>query len=293
MSMTYGALATVDRRTILAAATKVKPLPVSVEVLAVLVNVPSVEMKDVVEVITFDAALTAAVLRSANSVVSGPARPIVTVREAVVRIGLASTLAFAMANSIGNDMRRSIDCYELDGDDLWIHSVTTMLAAEEIRARVPTLPPGVVTAALLHDFGKLVMDEALDERNTKLMVQERRGWDGSEIDLERSLFGVDHAQVGGAVAAHWALPEILVEGMRFHHTPVGALSAAAPVVAVADLVADTIREREHTKPEDVQPVDLDPLDSLFERLCLDSTEFEEIVTVTSDKFAQVAPRFLS
>ena len=71
----------------------------------------------------------------------------------------------------------------------------------------------------MHDIGKLLLgrhvgQEKVDEiRNT--VHQENLTF----IEGEQKLLGTDHAEVGGAIARHWSLPEPLVAAIELHHNP--------------------------------------------------------------------------
>ena len=63
-------------------------------------------------------------------------------------------------------------------------------------------------------------------------------------NAERSVIGMDHAQIGAHVLEHWGLPDALVMAVRHHHRPAGAAGHAAQplvdVVHIADAVASML-----------------------------------------------------
>jgi HD-like signal output (HDOD) protein len=277
----------VDRSAILDAAARVEPLPVSVTRLASLVNDDRTDIREIVEVITFDPLLTGALLRASNSVTSATARQISTVHEAVVRVGLASVLSLAMAHAISPRLRKSVPGYGLEAGDLWTHAVSATLAAEEIRTRAPAAGPAAVTAALLHDLGKLVLAEALTPNLVALIRRAAEQDHASLPSVEREVFGMDHAEVGGIVAQQWNLPEPIVDGVAFHHDPSNGTTVIPRVTALADLVANRMRDIERG----VEPGELEDVGDSWQCLALDPDDFDDIVAAAIKRYQVLAPRF--
>jgi HD-like signal output (HDOD) protein len=82
-----------DLEKVLRATDELEPLPPTVARLAALIADPEIETREIVEIVAFDPALTGALLRCANSAASAATTQIVTIRNAVVRLGRASVLS--------------------------------------------------------------------------------------------------------------------------------------------------------------------------------------------------------
>ena len=80
-------------------------------------------MLDIVETISLDQSLTAAVLRQANSAASGNRVRIGTVRDAVVRLGMNMVLSIALSGHLSKQMTKAVPEYGLGAGELWKHSV--------------------------------------------------------------------------------------------------------------------------------------------------------------------------
>ncbi len=196
------------------------PMPASVARLAGIVGDPESNAAGIAQVIEFDQALTANVLRLANSAWSGAQRHIDTVRDAVLRLGGARILELAVGQHIAGPMSQRCNGYELGEYELWRHSVAAALAAERLgRFTSKPVPGSAFTAALLHDIGKLVLNRHINRNllgQIYAMMDERRI---PYLQAERELFGTDHAEVGGHVARHWKFPDVLVHAIERHHDP--------------------------------------------------------------------------
>jgi putative nucleotidyltransferase with HDIG domain len=117
---------------------------------------------------------------------------------------------------------------------LRLHGVAVQRAAERlVRVTRPGDPGRVLTAALLHDAGKLALACAHDDYAHQI---DAAGTPEERVAREREAFGTDHAQVGAALARRWGLPEPLAAAIEHHHEPVNGNPAAA-LVRLADMLA--------------------------------------------------------
>jgi putative nucleotidyltransferase with HDIG domain len=104
------------------------------------------------------------------------------------------------------------------------------------RTSVPVRPEAV-TAALLHDVGKVLLDEALDASH---LARLRDAWTRQaqpRLDAERDVLGIDHAALGGLIVAHWGLPASVVDAVTRHHAPSESPTPTCDTVHLANGVA--------------------------------------------------------
>ena len=219
----------------------IESMPAAVTRLASLIDDPTADAAAIGRVLELDARLTGDVLRLANSAWSQPTRPILTVRDAVKRIGAAVILKLAVGARTAAQLRSPSEAYELGEGELWRHSVAAALAAERLQGYASVAIPGAAfTAALLHDVGKVPLNRRLGDSGL------RRLW--SLVDVggitplaaERQLLGTDHAEAGAAIARQWGLPDVLAEAIGAHHDPDSEPTPVSDAVHVANLVAKFI-----------------------------------------------------
>lgn len=228
----------IDLQQLEKAANALEPLSQSATRLAALSAQANWTMPQVVEIIRLDQVLTARLLRVANSALLGARSPILTVKDAVVRLGIGQVVSLAIGQDVQGRMQAAIPEYGLLEGDLWRHSVAAALAAEAAPGFCAArIPPESFTAALLHDFGKLIIARQTRRELFGFLqaARELAGLPGSEA--EREILEVHHGELGGLVAQHWGLPEGIVLGAIFHHNPADGHHIVCDVTHLANVVA--------------------------------------------------------
>jgi putative nucleotidyltransferase with HDIG domain len=220
---------------------QIKMLPPAPRVLGrllVLLNDPDGHASQIVELISFDPALTAKVLQRCNSAAFGLAGSVSNLDEAVTLLGF-NAIYRLVAMSISEELLGASQAgYGIGSGELWEHSVTTAVAARVIVRKVGGEENVVFTAALLHDIGKLVLGSFLEGCRQSVLSQ--TGSSGlSFLEAEKTVLGVDHAEIGGRVLEEWKFPENLVSAVRHHHDPAQARphEQLAAYVHLGDLIA--------------------------------------------------------
>lgn len=186
--------------------------------------------------ISLDQGIVAKVLRLANSPFYGLPRRVTLISEAVAIIGWRSVRNLALAAGLA----RSFDVSRCPGFDLrayWRHSLACALCAEAL-ARAKGQDGGLAFGCgLLHDLGRVALASAVPEDYAQAL--RRQSDEGARLfEAEHACLGLDHADVGGALARQWLLAPALVDSVALHHQPPEDGSAPlADLVHVADCVA--------------------------------------------------------
>ena len=222
---------------ILTVAETLPPLPSSVVKLAAVVANDDSDIDDVVEVLREDPGLVTSLLSEANSAASASASEITTIEAALVRLGLARVLALSCNKTIGPQAVRALQSYRLPTGALWRHSVIASYVAEVVFRKLGgAVGPDVVTSTLLHDIGRVVLNDALDRDR---LAQISRYI--TVEDAEQELLGVDHAEVGKVLLDLWGLPSVITEAVGAHHRPRYAMDDPATVVSLASHLANEVQ----------------------------------------------------
>ncbi len=224
-------------------------LPVNPDTPVTLLKVlddPTVGADALLPTVECDVNLTAGLLRICNSCLFAGNREIGSVREALVRVGNLNFARIAFIVCLEPVFSREMTGYGMGSNDLWHHSLAVAYASSRfaVEMGVERLKERAFTAGILHDIGKLVMDEAIAERSSD---------DPSphfEPEMERGLMGMDHAETGGGILDDWQLPTEVVDAVRHHHDEDYAGNNLEIIRAVhaADRVVNVAHG--HLKPSD-------------------------------------------
>lgn len=231
----------IDVDTLIRSAYALAPLPSSVTRLAAIIAGDDWSPEEIEEVINLDPALTANLLRLANSAAFGSRRGITSVRQAVVRLGVGSVLSLAVGASVQSRVDRPVPEYGLSSGEMWRHAVVSALVAEHARRYCSAeIPQEAYTAALLHDIGKLIVARFLGTEVRELLRHARERGHLSAVEAESEVVGVHHGEIGGLVAQHWELPESIVHGIQHHHAPEEGPTVVGHVVHLSNALAHRI-----------------------------------------------------
>jgi putative nucleotidyltransferase with HDIG domain len=200
---------------------------------------PNSSLSQIVEAIRYDPPLTAELLRLCNSAYYGVSRQIESLDDAVRLLGTTKVFQLAMAAYARTMLGGAQEGYGLPAGALWTHSVTVAIAARCLARRMGVPQAGLLfTAGLLHDCGKVVLNEFV-RREYAQIVRRVTEEHLSFSEVEQQVLGYTHAEVGARLAETWKLPPSLVECIRYHHEPedVAAAQPAVDAVHLADVVA--------------------------------------------------------
>ena len=192
----------------------------------------------IVELITYDPALTAKVLQRCNNAAAGLAEPVHYLPDAVTRLGFNEIYRLVAVVIGKSTLGAAQQGYGMLTGELWRHSVVAAVAAKVVALTLGEDENLAFTAALLHDIGKLVLSPSV--ARTYPAVSRAIALSGhSFLEAEKSIIGVEHAEVGGRVLARWNFPDNLVQAVWHHHDPIQArpYEQLAACVYVADMIA--------------------------------------------------------
>jgi|TARA_B100002003_G_scaffold237722_1_gene255140 HD-like signal output (HDOD) protein len=288
-----------DQQALIGATKELEPLPPTVHQLAAIASRRDWSAMEAEEVISMDPALAGKLLGLANSVASASRVEIVSIRDAVVRMGIGAALAMVTATAVSARTRLALPQYRLAEGELWRHSVSTSIAAQALPSfcSVP-IPPESFTAALMHDLGKLVISRFVGGSLLKRLDRVRDDGAHTPIEAELEVLGVHHAELGGLIAEGWRLPAGIVKGIMYHHTPDEGGALVCDAVHVANVIAkqvgrDQTREDADHADGDIGPdeadgeLELELCPGSLERLGMTSHTLERCSHTVADRLEQV------
>ena len=199
---------------------------------------PKTSALDVADAISQDPALTARVLRIANSAIYGFPQKISTIHHCIVILGFANIRNIIITSSVFDKFPTKSTNSQFDREGFWEHSLACAITSKMIAKRLGMKKGDEAFIwGLLHDIGKVVLDTYFTfEFNSVIeLIKEK---DLHIRDAEEQVFGFDHATVGGIVAEKWNLPTVLIKAIRFHHYPSHANESTrmATIAHIADIL---------------------------------------------------------
>ena len=203
----------------IAAAGDLPTLPLIALQVSRLASNPLSGMSEIVRIIRNDPPLTAKILRVANSAFYGMPRRIESLNMALVVLGMRELNNLVTCITVMKTFPPVNGSQLFDRRGFWEHSAGCGEIARVIATRLHLRLHGVeFTAGLLHDVGKIILEQYLhDEFMAAVSLASNEGL--TSIEAERRTIGVDHCEIGAWLAEKWSLPPSIVEGIRYHHQP--------------------------------------------------------------------------
>jgi putative nucleotidyltransferase with HDIG domain len=221
----------------------IQPIPqVALKILR-LINEEDHDIKELTEEIRQDQVICAKTLKFCNSAIFGCIKKIDSLDHALAFLGFKNLVKLAISTLMGDFYGRSDSGYSLCKGGLYHHAVGTAIISEKLANLTAKVKPGLAyTAGLLHDIGKVVLDQYIASAYPlfyRQLFEEETDFSSAEI----TNLGIDHTQVGSDLALSWSLPDSLIDTIRHHHKPENAVrySELTHVVYLADLLMSRFR----------------------------------------------------
>lgn len=172
---------------------------------------------EVVSIISTDQALVSTLLKLVNSAFYGFSRRITTLKQAITLLGFKSVRNVVVnCGVVGIFRKRTFNNHYRFR--LWDHSVCCAVAARILaEMKGYRAKEEAFTAGLLHDIGKVVIDQYAPKDSAAIMRRVEAGAEPRAAEIE--VLGVDHTEVGAWIAERWHLPKTLCWVIEHHHDP--------------------------------------------------------------------------
>lgn len=187
-----------------------------------IVDDPGISTSSLGKLIATDQALTAKVLKIANSPFYGFPRKISTIEFAIIVLGYDALKEIVISTSLVSSLQDNSDSY-FDKKAFRDHAIACGIMARRLARDLSYRVTGeVFVGGLLHDMGVSILHRHFGDEYRRI-VGIVRETELTFVEAEESVLGVTHAEVGSWIAEQWNLPEQLVEAVALHHTPLKAV----------------------------------------------------------------------
>jgi HD-like signal output (HDOD) protein len=222
-------------------------------------NQPDVNIDEIAEKVVLDQAISAKVLRLANTAAYGGSRKISSIREAVMVLGFNSLRTLVLACSFVDAFRmpKGFDIKAFWQNSFRVAAISKWLAPfAKVEGR--RLDGEVAfTCGLLHEIGDLLIMAEHPTQFTNIDNSAKLG--ANRAELEQTLLGFDYCEVGAELANRWHFPSTIVDSIRYHsatHTAPAFAPYAAIIALALQVGAQINAEVTHDQLMDALPSDL-------------------------------------
>jgi len=175
-------------------------------------EVTSAEISDIAST---NPALTAELLRVANSPLYGISREVTSINNAVSVLGLRAIRNLVLCISIHDAIDKEA-IPNFDAEIFWEDSLRRAIIAKQLAGLTKQDADECFTAGLLQDFGLLILfylhpEQASEWKTLRSMQPDKR------LLREQEIFSITHNIIGEKLVEFWELPESLGQAISQHH----------------------------------------------------------------------------
>ncbi|MBY6019705.1 HDOD domain-containing protein [Halomonas denitrificans] len=182
----------------------------------------------IARILSQDQALSAKVLRLANSAHFAGARQMDSVKDAAILLGLDTLKMLVICSAV---QQRYSHVPHMDIPRFWRQNLSCAHMAEALARESRQDPARARIGGLLHSIGQLFIHQQLPKQAQQIVARTAQGQVRAQV--ERELLGFDYGEVGAELARRWQFPEELVILTQHHIRP---LLAPAPYRGLAAVV---------------------------------------------------------
>lgn len=197
-------------------------------------------------IVKSDPALTARILKVANSAYYGLADQVSSPDQAISVLGTKTLKNIALSFVIFDTMKITRQG-NFDLDLFWRRAITSAVAAETLAAEVGFRTDDIFVTALLQDFGVLVLFLSCGAAYTEVFDAKRISGRNLQEE-EKQYLGLNHSEIGYQILKSWNLPDSICEPIRDHHAPKKpGQTSTAGLVNLADRIASIYHGKESNR----------------------------------------------
>jgi putative nucleotidyltransferase with HDIG domain len=202
------------------------------------------DARKLADLISRDQAMAAHLLKLANSPLFRGKVPMVTVQQAVARLGSVRVREAALMIACHAGVFR-VKGFEAEVAAQFRHSIATALFAQEIARHRRTNVEEAFLAGLMHDIGRPVLLQALIDLQEELNRPLER-------DVVLASLSNHHAHIGAEMTREWGMSARLSDTIDQHHTPepLPSVSELVHTVQLADALAHVALEGDERPKEE-------------------------------------------
>src|SRR5438093_4751275 len=183
-----------------------------------LISSDTVSAQEIAQTIRSDPALAGRVIGAANTSAHHGQRAVVSVLEALARIGTAATCRLALGLSLIAEHREG-HCHGFDYQRYWARSLVMALTMQALARRTHTgSPEELFTVGLLAEVGQLALATLHPDTYGTVRARVADFTDiAAQVAAERNAYATDRFELAQTLLTDWGFPEIFLESVALLH----------------------------------------------------------------------------
>ncbi|TGL09382.1 HDOD domain-containing protein [Leptospira bouyouniensis] len=181
---------------------------------------PDVNIADLAQEISKDPAITANVIKLSNSAYYRASKPIRTVQEALLTLGIKTVKEIVLLTAAKGILSQDLNSYQLEAAQLWTASLLVAeLSSKIVQHKKLKIDKDLAfTSGLLCSVGKIVLAQFF----SPVMMQIKTDLKDNQEPfptLEKKYFGYTHMEVSESLLKRWNFPEELTDVVANYLNP--------------------------------------------------------------------------
>jgi len=254
-----------------------------------LLNDPNSSVRNINDVMGKDPSLAATILRIVNSSYYGLRHHVTSLTHALSLLGyraIKNVVLTAAASGLFR-VRNCTPCF--DATAFSLHSVASAATCRYVAHYSGAIDPETAySLGLLHDIGKLTLDQCYPKEYFSAVMSARRQHKASYL-LEREVCGYTHAEVGEALVRLWKLPDMLAGAIGRHHDDEAV--GEDDLIAIAHIADYACYVKEYRAHDGFVAPELNP--EAWRRLSLHADVLPDLFTSLDDEIKGAREMFAS
>ncbi|MFN3984104.1 MAG: diguanylate cyclase [Rhodocyclaceae bacterium] len=180
---------------------------------------PEVSIAELARVISGDPGFVGRLNNAGHGLIANTRRPVASVHEALMVLGLPAVRTMAMGFSLLSDYR-SGRCAGFEYERFWSYSLALAVAMQVFAQRSRAAAADeMFSLGLLTRIGELALATIYPQEYGEIIARAADSGTDEVLAMEREAFAMTHAELGMAMLSDWGLPDIFVRLAGFFDRP--------------------------------------------------------------------------
>ncbi|MDO8931648.1 MAG: diguanylate cyclase [Rhodocyclaceae bacterium] len=179
-------------------------------------------LADLAHAVKSDPAFVGRLIKAANTVHAGGRRPIASIQDALIVLGIPAVRSMALGFSLLSNFT-SGNCRNFDYPHFWSHSLVFAVALQALVKITHAAPPDeAFSVGLITHIGELALATIFPEEYSRLLLQHKEPEAKGLLELEQRTFVMTHNELSAAMMLDWGLPKVFADPVFHHEAPEAA-----------------------------------------------------------------------